>query len=294
MLLALLPVLVLAGCSGSENEEILTLTDDEIKLAYAQRITNPELVSDEKPDEPICTDYADKGLLRICYQSEENTKIKLQVLKDDEQIVYNLKADGSIEDFPLQYGSGEYTARIMQNVKGDDYIALESKTFTASISDQTQVFLHSIQNVNWDYDMLPIQEVRKIIAAALELASDAELKDACADDLYKYVAKNISYDDNKVFDLEYDYVPDIEQTYRDGKGICYDYSSLLAAMLRSINIPTKLVKGYADYNPTVYHAWNEVFLGGQWFVIDVTYDSTTGVYTPIFKDADSYTKVFEY
>ena len=41
----------------------------------------------------------------------------------DEWVAYNLKADGSIEDFSLQFGSGEYTARIMKNLDGDDYVA---------------------------------------------------------------------------------------------------------------------------------------------------------------------------
>jgi transglutaminase/protease-like cytokinesis protein 3 len=65
-------------------------------------------------------------------------------------------------------------------------------------------------------------------------------------------------------------------------------------MLRSTGIPAKLVKGYANYNPGVYHAWNEVYLDGQWHVIDTTLDASTGIYDEIFKDASDYTKVSEY
>lgn len=294
MLLAACTALALLGCSGSENHHTPTFSQEEINVAFTERISRPSLPPDEKPDEPICTDYTDSGLLRICYVKEEDKKIKLQVLKNGETVAYNLKADGSIEDFSLQFGSGEYTARIMQNLKDDQYVAVETKTFTVSLSDEASVYLNSIQNVNWDYGMQPIKDVKNIIAPSLENASDSELPTFSTDNLYKYICENITYDHDKVYDLDYDYTPDIEQTYADGEGICYDYSSLLAAMLRSINIPTKLVKGYASYNPTVYHAWNEVYLNGQWYVIDSTKDASTGVYKPMFKDDADYTKVSEY
>ena len=43
------------------------------------------------------------------------------------------------------------------------------------------------------------------------------------------------------------------------------YSSLLASMLRSLDVPTKLVTGYVapDY---LYHAWNEVYIEGTGWV----------------------------
>ena len=295
MLLAACLALALLGCSGSENNDTPALSQEEINAAFALRISGPTLPPKEKPDDPICTDYSSTGLLRICYEKEEDVKIKLQVLHGAEEwVVYNLKADGSIEDFSLQFGSGEYTVNIMQNLKDDQYFAVESKTFTVTLSDDASVYLNSIQNVNWNYNMQPIIDVKNIIAPALENAQDSELKQSCTDDLYTYICQNITYDNDKVYNLEYDYIPDIEQTYADGKGICYDYSSLLASMLRSVGIPTKLVKGYASYNPTVYHAWNEVYLNGEWFVIDTTFDASAGVHKPIFKNAADYTKVSEY
>ena len=41
------------------------------------------------------------------------------------------------------------------------------------------------------------------------------------------------------------------------KGICFDYASLMSALLRSQGIPTKLVVGYSG---TAYHAWISVYL----------------------------------
>ncbi len=59
------------------------------------------------------------------------------------------------------------------------------------------------------------------------------------------------------------------------KGICYDFASLFAAMLRSQGVPTKLVKGYAD-KVSGYHAWNEVYVNGKWQTIDTSYDAQVG------------------
>lgn len=53
------------------------------------------------------------------------------------------------------------------------------------------------------------------------------------------------------------YVPNPDSALAAGKGICYDYASLFAAMCRSQSIPARLVIGYAD--PNIYHAWNEVY-----------------------------------
>jgi len=93
----------------------------------------------------------------------------------------------------------------------------------------------------------------------------------------------------------YDYLPDIEKTYLEETGICYDYAALFAAMLRSIGIPTKLVKGYSKENPEVYHAWNEVLINGTWIVVDTTLDASEPKdKTQMSKTSSDYLKVYEY
>jgi len=303
LLLVVCIAALFAGCTNdseinhtSPSQSTVNISDDELDALFDTLLTRPALVPDEYPDEIICTDYTTLGLLRICYASDTDAKIKLQVVKDGSTIAYNLAGDGRIENFPLQYGNGEYTARIMENIEADEYLIVESKTFDVTISDEQAVYLNSVQNIDWDYDMIPIEDVRYIVAQTLMNAPD-DIYFSCATDLYDYVIQNVDYDDEKILDLLYNYLPDIEQTYVDGKGICYDYASLLAAMLRSINIPTKLVKGYASYNPSVYHAWNEVYINGQWVVIDTTRDAAllkSGASFEPEKSKDDYITVHEY
>ena len=291
MLLAFCLAFALSGCNSSFAT---TLSDNEIDTLFAQRLHSPELPPDETPAETICTDYTDRGLLRICYVKQADVKHKLQVLKGDQHVDYNLKADGSVEDFSLQFGSGDYTARILQNESGSNYFEVDTKSFSVSLSSDTIPFLNAVQNVRWNAAMTPIKEVRRIIAPALARASDDDLPRECTRDLYDYICMHIKYDNDKTQNVDYDYVPDIEETYATEKGICYDYASLFASMLRSIGIPAKLVKGYANANPTVYHAWNEVYLDGSWHVIDTTLDASAGMTDMMFKNASDYTKVSEY
>ena len=56
-------------------------------------------------------------------------------------------------------------------------------------------------------------------------------------------------------------------------GICYDFSTLYGAMLRSTGVPTKLVTGYS-LNAIGYHSWNEIYdeNTNEWLIVDLTYD----------------------
>lgn len=83
---------------------------------------------------------------------------------------------------------------------------------------------------------------------------------------------HISYDSKKINTIDDSYVPELDKILATKQGICYDYSSLFAGILRSQGIPTKLVKGYKSDLGT-YHAWNEVLIDGEWKVIDTTYDA---------------------
>jgi hypothetical protein len=299
ILLLLAACLFLAGCSGSiiDNTAGRQASDEMLDELFDSCISRPVLPSDEMFSGIFCTDYANTGLLRVRYTGETNAKLKLQVIAGESEISYNLKGNGSIRDFPLQFGSGEYTARILQNVKENEYIIAESTTFTVALKDDTCVYLNSVQNIHWNYGMAPMKNVKYIVANSLAGCRDDDLLYCCCRDIYRYIIANIKYDPDKVIDVIYDYLPDIEQTYADRKGICYDYASLFAAMLRSISIPAKLVKGYAAYNPGEYHAWNEVYIGGKWLTIDVTRDASllaSGDPFDMVKDSADYTKVYEY
>jgi transglutaminase-like putative cysteine protease len=102
--------------------------------------------------------------------------------------------------------------------------------------------------------------------------------------IYNFVIDNIEYDKEKATRVQMGYLPDIDEVLRLGKGICFDYAAVMAAMLRSQNIPTRLVVGYTG---DVLHAWIDVystqtgwvnrviqFDGKGWKLMDPTFASS--------------------
>lgn len=55
------------------------------------------------------------------------------------------------------------------------------------------------------------------------------------------------------------------------RGVCRDYAHVLIALLRAVGIPARFVSAYApDVKPQDFHAVVEVFLGGDWHLVDPT------------------------
>ena len=229
------------------------------------------------------------GVVGVSYSSNSGKKIKVMIQKDSTKYTYNLKPDGAVEKFPLQMGDGKYKVSVLENTSGTKYSYLDTKTIDVELKNPNVVFLNSIQNIKWDNNLNSIKKGK-------ELSGEQKEHDKKLSTLYSYIIKNVTYDYDKIPYLTTDYNPNIEQTYRDKKGICYDYSSLLAGMQRSQGLPTKLVKGYAK-GVDGYHAWNEVLIGGKWVVVDSTFDAAMWggkISQKMIKSANDYTKVNEY
>jgi transglutaminase/protease-like cytokinesis protein 3 len=225
----------------------------------------------EKESKPLSNDKVfdtskvNSGTLGVRYYNTSGKRVKLMIEKGDSRYTYNLAGDGSLETFPLQSGNGEYTVSIMENTEGNKYRYVLTEKITVKAKDENSPYLGSVQMIKWSSNMAPIKKAK-------ELTSGAGSDDAKVKKIYNFVVSNIRYDKDKLDKLPSTYVPNIESTYKTKSGICYDFASLTAAMLRSVGIPTKLVKGYAD-GVKGYHAWNEVYMGGKWVVIDTSYDA---------------------
>lgn len=234
----------------------------------------------------IDTNKSKEGIVKVSYNGI-NKKTKVMVEKGATKYYYDLKKE---EDyFPLQFGQGDYTVAVLENTSDNKYKVLGKKTFKADIKDENTVYLKSAQPVIWNENM-------KAIKFSKTLSEDKKTSLEVVQAIYEYIVNNIKYDYQNMNKLKSDYIPDIDKIIKSGKGICYDYSVLLAAMLRSCNIPTKLVKGYKD-DIKEYHAWNEVYIDGDWIVVDTTYDAwalKNGISYSMEKDAKLYEKLKEY
>lgn len=227
-------------------------------------------------------DYSqlDHGIISVNYKAEDKTNLKLMISKGSNSYIYTLNNFGT---FPLQMNNGEYIVSILENVKDNKYRVLEQELVELTLNDDTEVFLQSTQIVNWNYKM-------KAIKKAKELAKNKKTEAEKVEAIYQYIIENIEYDKNKAKKVTSDYLPSIDGVFTKQSGICYDYASLFAAMLRSVDIPTKLVMGYkSDLNE--YHAWNQVYYRdtNKWITIDTTYDAGADKDVNMIKKAKNYT-----
>lgn len=205
------------------------------------------------------------GIVSVQLEDISSAKILLLVEKDGVRYTYPIM-DTDINQFPLQLGNGDYTVRVMQNTTGNSYKELSKANVSLDLVNSNSVFLESIQDIEFNDQSLAV-----IKAKALTKGMTKDVDKVKA--IYNYVTQNYKYDYNKAKTVTSGYFPNVDTMYTTKKGICYDYSSLVAAMLRSVGVPTKLVKGYSTPTKDIYHAWNEVFVDGNWKVIDTTVDS---------------------
>lgn len=60
-------------------------------------------------------------------------------------------------------------------------------------------------------------------------------------------------------------------TFHAGKGVCRDFAHLLITLARAGEIPARFASVYAPgVKPPDFHAVAEVFLGGEWHLVDAT------------------------
>jgi len=246
-----------------------------LSLVLALTTVMPAMATDLQLDKN--KEKIEVGLLQTNIANfKTDKKYKVSVEKGSNKYVYSIR-NRSVESFPLQMGSGSYAVTFLENVGGNQYKIIGKETITMENQSSTVVYLNSIQIVDWATTM-------QSIAKAKELTKGLQTDNEKFDALYAYMTKNFVYDFDKISTLTSDYLPDIEKIFTVQKGICYDYSALFGAMLRSVGIPAKLCMGYTDYL-TEYHAWNEVFLDGTWKIVDTTNDA---VYVARNKPVDKF------
>ena len=300
----LLLCVILSACSGGSTEaetkpkpaqESSTSSNEKYVVPeFADSFFNEELAEGEDGAYIDLSSVAD-GYVAV--RAESESRLKFQVIKDD-TYNYDLASDGSVSIFPLQSRDGHYEFRIMENVSDDRYAVLYETSADVTLADEFQPYIRPNDYVHYTRD-----------SQCVKLADSFSAKAGSAldvvDQVYEYVCGSIKYDSDKAMSVQSGYMPDPDETLKSGLGICFDYASLTAAMLRSQGIPTKVIFGYVSPNG-VYHAWNMFYTeesgwvtvgfevaGDDWNRIDLTF-SANGADQTFIGDGSNYTDVYEY
>ena len=230
-----------------------------------------------------------KGGIRVNSHGETNKELLIRISKGQSHYDYIYQED---ETYPLQMGNGDYIVTLASLEKGNSYRVLAKEQVSLKLSQEPDVYLHSIPNIRWNNAEMVKQKANQLVTG---LKTNREKAQA----IYNFVIQNIQYDWNKASGLSNNYIPDLDQIYEESGGICYDFASLYAGMLRSVGVPTKLLMGYYRDDNQIYHAWNQVWLAeeGCWITVDTTHDSIlwqAGQSEEMIKDMNDYSaeKVF--
>ena len=245
-------------------EEAVALADSP--AAVASDLTPAASGILEKKNDKAIIDYSNTkdGYVMVKFTGSTQKRLKAQVKGPSTTYTYNI-TQGKWEVFPLSDGNGSYQFSVFENVKDTKYALVLSASCTVSLTDEFAPFLRSNQYV--DYASAP-----KTVAKAAELTKDTTDPLKKVELIYTYVVKNLTYDKELAATVKSGYLPVLDDVLAKQSGICFDYASMMAGMLRSQGVPCKLVVGYAG---TAYHAWISVYTAEQGWVEGIIYFNGT-------------------
>lgn len=266
--------------SGQNSNQVIDLEDELVPLANVPSELVPAAsgtaVEKNKRAEIDYSNTSD-GYVMVRFIDSTTKRLKAQVIGPTTTYNYDIPV-GKWITFPLSDGNGTYKVNIAENTSGTKYAIVLSASFKVTLKDEISPFLRSNQYV--DFVSAP-QSVKK----AAELTKGITDPLTKVEKVYNFVVNNLTYDTEKAKTVKSGYLPVLDSVLAAKKGICFDYASLMAGMLRSQGVPCKLVVGYAG---TAYHAWINVwtketgwingviyFDGTDWKRMDPTFDSAS-------------------
>ena len=311
-----------AGCAKSEtvdihNPEDAVISDDDgeliaLALEMVPLTAAPAMFQVRTPAHPGTSvsknqkaeiDYSNAadGYVMIKYLTTTTKQLRV-IIKgpSNVQYQYSLKGNGDYETYPLSDGNGSYTIGVYEQIEGTRYATSHTATITVTLTNEFAPFLRPNQYVNFNSNS-------KVVAKATSLVTGVTDFYGKVTAIYNFVVSTFTYDKQQAATVQSGYLPDVDAVLAREKGICFDYAAVMTAMLRSQDIPTKLVVGYAG---DVYHAWINVysettgwvnsaiyFDGKDWKLMDPTFASSGNQSASVMQyigDGSHYTARFLY
>ena len=204
------------------------------------------------------------GYIMVKYTGN-SPRVKVRIKKTTDY-TYDLNTTGNFDIFPLTEGRGTYAIGVFENVKDKMYSTAFAKQINVTMDDANSPFLYPNQFCKFDSSTKAIQKGEELVSGVTDTLKKVE-------SIYNFMIDNITYDHHKAATVQSGYLPNVDDTLTTKTGICFDYSALMTSMLRTQNIPTKLVIGYAG---SIYHAWISVYSEEQgWIDNAIHFDGTS-------------------
>lgn len=260
LLLINISAIILISCSNSQRDNIQNdtssgkVTGSRDNTAVVLTGVADGLITYGNDSVIIDASHTSDGYVCVNYTGN-NSKVKLQITGSN-STTYTYNLHGGYEIFPLTSGDGTYTVSIFENIEGTSYSTLFTQKLDVTLTDQFAPYLHASQYVNFSADSA-------VVAKGAELAKSADNDLEVIENVYNYIITNFKYDYNKAKNVSSGYLPVVDDTLSSQTGICFDYAAVMASMLRTQRIPTRLEVGYAG---EIYHAWISTYVEGHGWI----------------------------
>lgn len=303
-------LLLFASCGGVGNEAFHLGGKPRLADPAYQRVPPPLLLSGytgeetahrEEDGRAAEIDLSRLGEGYVVAASGGAEWAKFQVACGGQEYNYDLYTSGEYEVFPLGMGDGDYIFRVYLQVEDGFFECFLQAEAAVTLESEFVPFTRPNQNVHYTASS-------GAVALAYQVAAHCQTDAEVVAQVYYWVQTNLAYDQEKadIKDELKGYRPNLEEIIRTGKGFCYDYASLVAALLRINGIPCQLVKGdvLMPDGESIYHAWNMIWLENvgwvavqmpsrpeEWMMLDLTLASTMGQSIQEFTQSNSYTQL---
>ena len=278
-ILALIVTLLIACSQNGNNESNGAAQDAGFQSEFIIPVPTAPGINVESNDN-ASIDYSNirDGYVIVEYSGKSDKALRVVVVAPHGEIyIYALSDGGFSEIIPITEGDGEYTIGIYEHRDADDYARVIAVTTDVVLKDGFLPFIHPNQFVNFTSES-------HLVALAADLTKNAVTTEDKIAAIYNYVVDNFTYDYDLAASVQSGYIPNLDNVLNRKEGICFDYSALVTAMLRSQGIPTRLEIGYHGEE---YHAWISKYCdingwienryhydGNEWYRMDPTVEST--------------------
>ena len=290
---AILVILMLAftGTSSGNIGETMVLIEPGIVPLGAPKFSIPvpsASGSAVQKNAKAIIDYSNliDGYVMVKFTQDTRKALRV-IVKGPSGVSYTyIIKPGDFEVFPFSDGNGNYTVGVYEQTEGTKYAVANTAKINVRLTDEFAPFLTPNQYVNFNKDNLVVHKAAELTNSSTGLIDNIT-------EIYNFIISNLTYDKELAKSVQSGYLPDVDAVMKSKKGICFDYSAVMTAMLRSLGIPCKLVVGYAG---EVYHAWinaysketgwiNQLiyFDGNSWELMDPTFASSSKQSSEIMK-----------
>ena len=271
-----------------EKSEYNVTTEDELALLYSSAILN-------RIDKIVCN-------LKFSF---DDFNAMFDRVKANQTVDATYQASASLKgtQLTISFTHGELPTKTTTSEKRYiQYASLNAYKNTPTRNNEYDDF--KINNAQYSYPVTTsdqlfyclergVKPLPKASSIAEEIYNKAKdvLREIINDDMNDYakiraihdwLIMNVTYD-NALYDLLYAGASDLksyngfylEGVFNDGYAVCEGISKAFSVLANIEGIRCVQVTGYMKQNPTgAGHAWNKIFVDGNWYVIDATSDGT--------------------